>query len=160
MVVMLASKIVLKALSNPVSMACAKLRPSLSLSRIRSKISTLVSTAIPTVNTKPAIPGRVNTAPGNKAIRPNKQAMLTNKATFATQPKRRYQSAMKVSVIAIPSAKAAKPLAIFSSPKEAPMVRSSTMVTGAVSEPARNSRASCCASSIEPAPVIRNWLPN
>ena len=43
------------------------------------------STAVPRVNTIPAIPGKVNTAPKLAKI-PNKKSKLTNKAILAYQP--------------------------------------------------------------------------
>ena len=46
----------------PLSIAGIAERPFLSSSRIRSKIKTFASTAIPIVKTMPAIPGRVNVA--------------------------------------------------------------------------------------------------
>ena len=133
------------ALSKPRSIACAKLLPSRSLSLILSKMSTFVSTAMPTVSTRPAIPGKVKTAPGINASRPNNSTIFDRSATLAIQPKRRYQSPINSNVNAIPKAKAAKPLVMFSSPKLGPMVRSSTIVTGAVIEPALSKSASCCA---------------
>ena len=62
-VVMLASKILLKARSKPATMADLGRTPFASSSRIRSKISTLASTAIPMVKTIPAIPGKVSEEP-------------------------------------------------------------------------------------------------
>lgn len=58
-VVILASKIVAKALSKPAERALWIFFPSFSSSRIRSKIRILESTAIPTVRTRAAMPGRV-----------------------------------------------------------------------------------------------------
>ena len=62
-VVMLASKIEESALLNPSAIAFRIPFPFPNSSRIRSKISTLASTEIPIVNTTPAIPGNVSTAP-------------------------------------------------------------------------------------------------
>lgn len=58
-VVILASKMVVNALSKPAARALARFLPSLSSSRIRSKMRILESTAIPTVSTSAAMPGRV-----------------------------------------------------------------------------------------------------
>ena len=58
-VVMFASKIVLKTFSYPASTALENRFPAFCSSRIRSKINTLASTAIPIVSTIPAIPARV-----------------------------------------------------------------------------------------------------
>ena len=62
-VVKLASTIVAVACLNPAFTDDTIFRPRLSSSRIRSKISTLASTAIPIVSTIPAIPGKVSVAP-------------------------------------------------------------------------------------------------
>src|SRR3954451_7529301 len=56
------STIVHQALLNPASTAETTLLPVRNSSRIRSKISTLESTAIPIVRITPAIPGSVSTA--------------------------------------------------------------------------------------------------
>ncbi|MNP69574.1 hypothetical protein D3C76_1656900 [compost metagenome] len=62
--------------------------PALSSSRIREKISTLASTAIPMVNTIPAIPGRVRVAPSND-ISASSSTMLPARAIVAITPKPR-----------------------------------------------------------------------
>ena len=54
---------VAKALEKPAVSAPVADLPARSSSRIRSKMRTLLSTAIPMVRTAPAIPGKVNTAP-------------------------------------------------------------------------------------------------
>src|SRR5579864_6987556 len=54
---------VAKALENPAASAAATDFPARSSSRMRSKMSTLLSTAMPIVSTAPAIPGNVSTAP-------------------------------------------------------------------------------------------------
>ena len=61
-VVRLASRMVEKALSYPALSAFLKGMPRSRSSRIRSKISTLASIAIPTVRISPAIPGSVKVA--------------------------------------------------------------------------------------------------
>ena len=61
MLVMLPSLIELHARSNPCMMASRSLLPFSSSSLIRSKISTLASTAIPSDRTNPAIPAAVRT---------------------------------------------------------------------------------------------------
>ena len=73
-VVILASKIVDIALSNPFLIADKVFVFFENSSLILSKINTFASTAIPIVNTIPAIPGRVKVAP----MIPNK-AMMMNK---------------------------------------------------------------------------------
>ena len=84
-VVMFASKIEESALPKPSLIAsnCAFPLPNSSL--IRSKISTFASTDIPMVNTIPAIPGKVNTAPKPAKI-PKMNKMFTAKATSAKRP--------------------------------------------------------------------------
>ena len=61
-VVTFPSKIALNAFSYPILMASNNPLPERNSSRIRSLISTLASTAIPNVNTIPAIPGKVKAA--------------------------------------------------------------------------------------------------
>ncbi len=61
-VVRLASTMVVVARPKPLRMAMRKAAPRASSSRIRSNISTLASTAMPTVRTRPASPGSVNAA--------------------------------------------------------------------------------------------------
>ena len=58
-VVRLASKMVQKAFWKPTEKAAGNALPRSLSSRIRSKIRMLASTAIPTVNNRPAIPGKV-----------------------------------------------------------------------------------------------------
>ncbi|MNH09371.1 hypothetical protein D3C79_688240 [compost metagenome] len=62
--------------------------PAFSSSRIREKISTLASTAIPMVNTIPAIPGRVRVAPSSD-ISASSRTMLPARAMVAITPKAR-----------------------------------------------------------------------
>ena len=54
------SMIVTVAFAKPFRIAIRAAAPFFSSSRMRSKISTLASTDIPTVSTRPASPGRVN----------------------------------------------------------------------------------------------------
>ena len=56
MTVMCVSMIVAKALEKPFSMAVFGARPAPQLSRMRSKMSTFESTAMPIVRMNPAIP--------------------------------------------------------------------------------------------------------
>ncbi|MNO06040.1 hypothetical protein D3C81_2276500 [compost metagenome] len=62
--------------------------PLASSSRIREKISTLASTAIPMVRTIPAIPGRVSVAP-SRDISASSMTMLPARAMVAIRPKKR-----------------------------------------------------------------------
>ena len=64
-VVSCASKILVNARLKPATIADFGLAPLASSSRMRSNISTLASTAIPMVNTIPAIPGKVSAEPIN-----------------------------------------------------------------------------------------------
>ena len=59
--------------------------PALSSSLIRSKISTLASTAIPSVSTSPAIPESVSTE-WNEAKIPSVKKLLTMRAASAIRP--------------------------------------------------------------------------
>ena len=84
-VVILASRIDDSALLNPSATAfCAPL-PLRNSSRIRSKMSTFASTEIPIVNTIPAIPGSVKTAPRPARI-PKINKMFSAKAMSAYTP--------------------------------------------------------------------------
>ena len=60
---MLLSRMAGKARRKPSSMAAPTERPWRSSSRVRSKMSTLASTAMPTDNTKPASPARLTVTP-------------------------------------------------------------------------------------------------
>ena len=84
-VVMLASKMVVNARSKPALIALCGGIPALSSSFILEKISTLASTAIPTVNTIPAKPGNVKVA--NGLIMAAIYATLKASAIFAAIPK-------------------------------------------------------------------------
>ena len=84
-VVILASKIEDSALLNPSAMAFLMPLPFLSSSLTLSKINTFASTDIPMVNTIPAIPGKVNTAP-NPARIPKISSMFITRATSANIP--------------------------------------------------------------------------
>ena len=66
---MFESIILVHALSKPEFIAVNKFLPALNSSFVRSNIKMLASTAIPILNTKPAIPARVITTPNalNKA---------------------------------------------------------------------------------------------
>ena len=84
-VVTFASKMVINALEKPSRIAvCGSL--SFNSSRMRANIKTLASTAIPTVRTMPAMPGKVNVAP-SKDIIPVIKTRFINKEMFAAIPK-------------------------------------------------------------------------
>ena len=84
-VVILASKIEDSALLNPSAIAFRIPFPFLNSSRTRSKIRTFASTEIPMVNTIPAIPGKVSTAPRPARI-PKIKRMFNNNAMSANNP--------------------------------------------------------------------------
>ena len=84
-VVTLASKIVINALLYPLLIAVLTLEPMRISSLIRSKIIMFASTDMPTVNNKPAIPGKVNTAFIDINI-PKTKIIFINKARFANNP--------------------------------------------------------------------------
>ena len=74
MVVMLESRMAVKARLKPLSTEARTVLPALSSSFTRSKMMTLASTAMPMDSTIPAIPGSVSCTPGmtasrNKSIR-------------------------------------------------------------------------------------------
>ena len=72
---------VANAFENPAASAATAGLPARSSSRIRSKISTLLSTAMPMVSTTPAIPGSVSTAPKHARA-------AINRTPFSTKRKR------------------------------------------------------------------------
>ena len=82
------SKIVIQARLNPLRICWARLAPRSFSSRIRSKTSTLASTAMPIVSARPARPGSENVA-WMKAIDPISRIMLTTSAMTATTPAKR-----------------------------------------------------------------------
>ena len=121
-VVKLASMIVMVARENPFRMAALTRAPSASSSRIRSKISTLASTAIPTVNTRPAIPDRVNEAP-IMTMTAKIKTRLSTKANAATNPGTpKYQPIINRSTITSDKPIAIFPLAIVAVPSDAPIL--------------------------------------
>jgi hypothetical protein len=73
------------AFSKPSSIARAGPRAVFSSSRMRSKISTFESTAMPMVSTMPAMPGMVSVAPIS-VINAISSTRLTTSATTAMQP--------------------------------------------------------------------------
>jgi len=80
MVVIFASKIVIKALEYPDSIALRYGVPFLISSLILSKIITFASTAIPTVNMKPAMPGKVSVDPSIDKIDVINKIFINNAA--------------------------------------------------------------------------------
>ena len=84
-VVIFASEIVENALLYPEIILAVGRLPLRSSSLIRSYIRTLASTAMPTVNTLPAIPDKVNVARNNHNVAVIIK-MLTTNAMFATKP--------------------------------------------------------------------------
>ena len=86
-VVTLASRIVSAERRNPICTALRPVFPERSSSRIRSKMMTLASTAIPRVRTRPAIPGSVRVARA-RLIAPMIMTMFTTSARQANQPLR------------------------------------------------------------------------
>lgn len=87
-VVRLESKMVLKALSYPEASAPRTDLPVAASSRMRSKMRTLASTAMPRVRTMPAMPGMVSVVL-MEHITPNRMMMFSINATFATKPANR-----------------------------------------------------------------------
>ena len=87
-VVILASKIVVKALEKPSLIASCGDVPVPSSYLILENIKTLASTAIPTVKTIPAIPGNVSVAPIND-INPVIKIRFDINARFAAKPNHR-----------------------------------------------------------------------
>ena len=82
MFVTFASRMVRPAFWKPAAIAARGVRPARSSSRMRSKMITFASTAMPTVSTRPAMPGMVS-VPSNSAIRPTSDTMFTISATLA-----------------------------------------------------------------------------
>ena len=84
-VVMLESNTAEKARSYPISTAVRSLWPFSSSSRMRSKTSTLASTAMPMVRMIPAMPGKVSVQL-NAAIAPIINITLSHSAVTAIKP--------------------------------------------------------------------------
>ena len=125
----------------------------LSSSRIRSKTSTLASTAMPIVSTMPAIPGRVRVAPIIDK-RPKIKPTLIISAALAKRPKVPYDNAIKINTDTKATMHATFPASILSWPNSGPTVRSSKNSKLAGSDPARNNVASLVLSSTSKFPVI------
>ena len=73
------------AFLKPMLIASVLPTPAFISSRIRSNIKMFASTAVPIVNTIPAIPAKVKTAP-KEARHPKINTTFTAKAIFATIP--------------------------------------------------------------------------
>ena len=84
-VVKFESKIAEKALLYPSASDREMDLPARSSSLMRSKISTLASTAIPSVSTNPAIPERVSTE-WKEASTPSVKKLFTTSAPSASRP--------------------------------------------------------------------------
>ena len=82
------SKIVRKARSYPAASAPRNDLPLADSSRIRSKIRTLASTAIPIVRSTPAMPGRVRVVP-MEHMTPSRMMIFVSSAISATKPAKR-----------------------------------------------------------------------
>ena len=82
------SKIVTQARLNPLRIWCARLAPRSFSSRMRSKTSTLASTAMPIVSARPARPGSEKVDCMN-AIEPISRIIFSSSATTATTPANR-----------------------------------------------------------------------
>ena len=75
---------------NPALTAACTVLPSCNSSRIRSKIKTFESTAIPSVRIMPAMPGKVNVAPNPGTARsPIRMSKLSARARLAMRPEPR-----------------------------------------------------------------------
>ena len=84
-VVKLESTMVAKAFSKPTLIALSAGRPFRLSSLIRSLMRILASTAMPMVNIRPAMPGKVSVAP-NSVNAPNTRAILIHSAKLAIAP--------------------------------------------------------------------------
>ena len=84
-VVTFESRIAYQARSKPLSIAARGVLPRRSSSRMRSRISTLASTAIPMVRTMPAIPGSDSVNP-KAANAPTRKRMFRRSAASAITP--------------------------------------------------------------------------
>ena len=113
-------RLVVVARPKPLRIAMRSAAPRFNSSRRRSKISTLASTDIPTVSTKPARPGRV-TAALKVIISAKINSRLTAKARQATIPAKRYQTRMNTRTAANEIPMANLPFLIVSSPRTAPI---------------------------------------
>ncbi len=82
------STMVANAFENPFSMAAFGARPLRSSSRMRSKTSTLESTAMPIVRMNPAMPGSVSVASKRDIAAASSRAFIM-RARMAFQPARR-----------------------------------------------------------------------
>ena len=121
-VVRFASIIVIVAREKPLRIAAFTRAPSANSSRIRSKISTFASTAIPTVRTRPAIPERVKDAP-IMTITAKINTRFNSKANAATNPGTpKYQTIMNNSTITIDQMIAWVPFAMVAVPNDAPIL--------------------------------------
>ncbi len=84
-VVTFESTIVVNARSKPSPTARCTDLPRCCSSRMRSYTRMFASTAMPSVSTTPAMPGRVS-VPSRNAIAPIRSTRLSSRATFAIRP--------------------------------------------------------------------------
>ena len=150
---------VLNALAKPFFIALCGSILFFNSSEILAKIRTLASTAIPTVKTIPAIPGKVRVAPTIDITAVTKTKLVIS-AKFAESPKSLYRTSMKMKTRRNPIKTELTPFSIFSCPRVGPIVCSSTNFIGAANAPALNSSASSLAADEFPRPVILKLVPS
>jgi len=152
-VVKLASTIVEIALWKPDSIASKISRPDLNSSLILSKIKTFASTAIPIVNTIPAIPGKVRVA-CNRLNNAKIKIILQNNAILAKTPKTPYVISIKIITAIKPAILAILPDEIESLPSPGPTDLSSNIIIGAGKAPDLKTNAKSLVSWTLNEPVI------
>ena len=122
-------------------------------SLILSNIKTFASTAIPTVNIIPAIPGNVRVAP-NKVKIPTKRNKLIINVKFAIKPKILYLIIINIITNMKPIINDKIPAFIESFPKSGPTDLSSIIFSGAGKAPDLNNNAKSVADWKSKFPVI------
>ena len=120
---------------------------------MRSKISTLASTAMPIVSAMPAMPGSVSVA-CSAVSAPSSRIRFAISAMLAKMPKRPYIAPMNTTTRTTPTMEATSPASTESAPRPAPMLRSSMITSLAGSAPERSSSASREASACVKLPVM------
>ena len=152
-VVILPSIMAESAFWKPIFMAAFTVFPVAISSRIRAKMITFASTAIPMERIIPATPGSVSVM-SKPYSRRTVSSTYRQRASALARPGIQYTAIMKIMTIAMPMAPASRLLSIASLPSWAPTTLERSSSSSRLSPPIRMVDARFCASSKEAIPVI------
>ena len=155
-VVTLPSMMADRAFWKPIFMAAFTVFPEAISSRIRAKMITFASTAMPMDRIMPATPGRVRVM-SKPYRRSTMSSTYSPRARALARPGTQYTAIMKIMTIAMPIAPASRLFSIASLPSCAPTTLERSSSSSRLSPPMRMVEARFCASSKEAMPVITAW---